>query len=319
MTPSSWVDDHMPEMLWAVLLTGVLERQHYLNCFRNIVVLCREWFKKDEVGEQRPKVELDQEPGHNSTVVVDHTKLAEVSAEQFDQFISIPISHPLGYAALRPLLLIDSLPGLERWKRALDVDPIDDDWKTLANANIGTLDHQSEKSTDIRWFKLILAIISGRMNYPQSMADDLKAIRLFPNRGDMRRVRPFIRSGEMILRRNPASPWVQALWAELLEKTVCVDPSREHEYSFVRTTIDPKNLYAVRYEVVQRFMQNLTSKRADARLDSGFGIVFYALAIVEEIGFHCVQTRIMGRLGLRALVEVNITLRYLVEKDSEEL
>lgn len=319
MTPSSWTDDHMPEMLWAVMLTGVLERQHYLNCFRNIAGLCREWFKKDEAGEQRPREELDEEAGFNSTVVVDHTKLAEVSDEQFDQFISIPLNYPLGYAALRPLLLIDSLPGLERWKRALDVDPIDYDWKTLANAIAGTLDHQSEKSTDIRWFKLILAMISGRMKFPQSMSDDLESIRLFPNRGDMHHVRPLIRSGEMVLRRNPPSFWLQALWLELLEKTVCVDPSREHEYTFVRTRIDPKNLYAARNEVVQRFMQNLTSKRADARLDSVFGIVFYALAIVEEIGLHRVHTRIMGRLGLRALVEANITLRYLVEKDSEEL
>src|SRR5262245_33921017 len=45
-TPSSWADDHMPEMLWAVFLTGVLERKDYLACFRSIAVLCRDWFKR---------------------------------------------------------------------------------------------------------------------------------------------------------------------------------------------------------------------------------------------------------------------------------
>lgn len=319
MTPTSWADDHMPEMLWAVLLTGVLERKHYLNLFRKIAVLSREWFIIDEAGETTPKVKLDEETGINSTVVVDHTKLAEINDEQFDQFISIPFRHPLGYAALRPLLLIDSLPGRERWRRALDVDPLNSDWETLASAIGGTLDHQSEKSTDIRWFKLILPSISGRMIFPISMVDEIEEIRFFPNRGDMRQVRPFIRASEMAIRRDPPSAWLQTFWNEMLEKTDCINPSKKDRNSFVETLIDPKTLYAVRYAVIQRFMQNMTSKRTDPRLDSGFGIVFYALAIVEEIGFHRVQTRIMGRLGLRALVEANITLRYLVEKDSEEL
>lgn len=319
MTPTSWANDHMPEMLWAVLLTGVLERQHYLDCFRNIAVLCREWFLINEAEGQSPRGELDEEAGPNSIVAIDHTKLAEISSEQFDQFISIPLSHPLGYAAFRPLLMIDSLPGLERWKRALDVDPTDDDWKTLASAIAGTLDHQSEKSTDIRWFKLILPSISGHMVYPISMIDEIEVLRLFPDRGDMRQVRPFIRAGEMTLRRNPPSAWLTSFWNELLEKTACVDPSREDKHSLVETTIDLKTLYAARYAVVQRFRCNMTSKRADPRLDSGFGLAFYALAIVEEIGLHRVQKRIMGRLGLRALVEANITLRYLVEKDNEEL
>ena len=315
LTPSSWADDHMPAMLWAVLLTGVLERNHYLSLLRRIAVLCREWFQKEETGEPKP----DEETGLNFTVVLDQTKLAELTDERFDQFVSILLVHPLGYAALRPLLLVESLPGLARWKRGLNVDPTDDDWKTLARAIAGVLDHQSEKSTDIRWFKLIVPIIAGRMFFPESVADDLEALRLFPDKGDMRRVRPFIRSGEMTLRRNPPSPWIQSFWAELLEKTGCVDPSREEEYSFVETTIDPKTLYATRHELVQRFLANLSAKRADARLDSAFGLVLYALAVVEEIGFHRVQTRIIGRLALRALVEANITLRYLAEKDREDL
>lgn len=318
MTPSSWADDRMPEMLWAVLLTGVLERGHYLALLREIAVLCRDWFKRDEA-EERKVGEPDEETGLNFTVVVDHTKLAEITDERFDQFVSIPLRHPLGYAALRPLLLVESLPGFERWKRRLDVEPVDDDWKTLAGAIAGVLDHQSEKSTDIRWFKLILPIISGRMFFPESMADDLEALRLFPDKGDMRRVRPFIRSGEMTLRRNPPSPWLQDFWSELLEKTGCVDPSPKDGYAFVETVIDPEPLYATRRQVIRRFLRNLSAKRADAPLDSAFGLVLYALAIVEEIGFHRVQTRIIGRLALRALVEANITLRYLAEKDSEEL
>lgn len=317
LNPSSWADDHMPEMLWAVLLTGVLSRKDYLNCFRRLAGLCREWFKKEELEERGP-ILPDKEVGLNFTIVADHTKLADVSDEQFNQFIAIPLRHPLGYAALRPLLLIESLPGLERWKKALNVEATPADWQTLGVAIARVLYHQSEASTDIRWFKVILPIISGRMFYPESMADHLEELRLFPEKGDMRRVRPSIRSNEMMIRRNPPTPWIQMFWAELLKKTRCIDPSPEG-YSFVETVINPKALYAARYEVIQRFGENLTAIRADARLDSAFGLALYAISIVEELGFHRIQVSIVGRFALRALVEANITLRYLAQRDDENL
>jgi hypothetical protein len=63
----------------------------------------------------------------------------------------------------------------------------------------------------------------------------------------------------------------------------------------------------------------MTAKRGSARLDSVCGLVLYALAIVEEILLHRIHTRIIGRLALRALVEANITLRYLIKHNREEL
>jgi len=79
------------------------------------------------------------------------------------------------------LLLLHSLPGCERWRHAIDVEPTDDDWHTLARAIAGVLDHQSEQSTDIRWFKLVLAVISGRMLFSTSMSEFVEELRLFPN------------------------------------------------------------------------------------------------------------------------------------------
>jgi len=46
--PTSWLDHHMPEMLWAVLLAGTLNRIQYLECFREIAAICREWFLNTE-------------------------------------------------------------------------------------------------------------------------------------------------------------------------------------------------------------------------------------------------------------------------------
>lgn len=294
MTPSSWLDHHMPEMLWAVLLASTLERRHYLNCFRKLATLCREWFKRadEERNESEPK--SDQGTGLDFTVIVDLTKLSEISDENFHSFISIPLSHPLGYAALRPLLLIDGIPGVERWRREISVEPTGDDWNTLARAVGRVLDHQSEASTDIRWFKVIVPIISGRMHYPQSAAERLEELRLFPDKGDMRQVRPHIRSTEMMMRRNPPTQWTNDFWGQALRDTGCIDPSEGQGYTFIDTSIDPDTLYAARDEVIERFMGSIKAERVDARLDSAFGLVLYAQSILEEIGMHRIHTRIIG-------------------------
>jgi len=315
MTPSSWADDHMPEMLWAVLLAGVLERRHYLNLLRKVAVRCRSWFIREE-SESVEKQVPDPETGLDFSIVVDQTKLAEVADEEFHDFISIPLAHPLGYAALRPILLIDDLPGIERWKREMDVEPDKSDWRTLALAIAKVLDHQSEASTDIRWFKVIIAIISGRMRFDVSFAERLEEIRLFPDRGDMTSVRPAIRSLEMTFRRSRPAGWIGKFWEQALRETGCVDPSEGQGYTFIETGIDPDALYAARDSVIERFRRNLRAERVDARLDSAFGLVLYALSVLEEIGMHRIHTRIVGAVALRCLVEVCITLRYLAHTDS---
>ena len=316
---SSWADDHMPEMLWAVMLTGVFERKAYLGCLRMVANRCKEWFKRDEAEPEETPNEQNKQPSPNHTIVVDQTTLAEISDEQFREFLAIPLQHPLGYAALRPLLLIESLPGRDRWIRELNVEPTDGDWESLAKAVAGVLDHQSEQSTDIRWFKLILTAISGHMFFHSKMSDRIEELRLFPDKGDMRSVRPFIRAGEMTLRRHPPSKWIEAFWDELMRKTRCIDPTKPEDHAFTDTTINPKTLYAARHDVIDRYFQHMTAKRVDARLDCSFGLILYGLSIIEEIGAHRAHTRIMGRLALRALTEISITLRYLIDKNSDEL
>ncbi|MCC6208541.1 MAG: hypothetical protein IT488_10375 [Gammaproteobacteria bacterium] len=315
MTTSSWSDHHMPEMLWAVLLAGALDRPHYLPLLRKIAIRCRSWFVRED-DESAEKQMPDPETGLNFSVVVDQTKLAEISDEEFHNFISIPLAHPLGYAALRPILLIDDLPGIARWKREIDVEPTGDDWNTLASAISRVLDHQSEASTDIRWFKVIIAIISGRMQFPTSFGERLEEFRLFPDKGDMRSVRPSIRAMEMTLRRSTPAGWIEKYWAQALRDTRCIDPSEGQGYTFVDTGIDPDSLYAARDRIIEKFRRNIRAERVDARLDSAFGLVLYALSILEEIGMHRIHTRIVGAVALRSLAEVCITLRSLASTDS---
>lgn len=306
-------------MLWAALLTEVFPRRDYLACFRAIVNTCVPWFGEYTGEAGKSGVPVDSE-GINYTLVLDHTKLSQLTDDQFATFVGVLIRHPLGYAALRPLLLLEALPDRERWRRALDVEPTFDDWQTLGLAVAATLDHQSEKSTDVRWLKLMLPIIAGRMQFHESMSERVQELLEFPDKGDMRSVRPSIRAGEISLRRTPPSAWIADFWAELLEKTSCIDPSTARDYVIDRKSeIDTKSLYRARRAVIARFLVNMSPKRTDPRLDSAFGLVLYAFSLNEEVAAHSIAHRVLGRLALRALVESNITLRYLAHRNSDEL
>jgi hypothetical protein len=323
MMPSSWRDDHAPEMLWAMLLTAAFPREHYLGCFREIASTAKPWFTKPESESEAanpeqanpsPK-ELDQPEG-----VLDHTRVSELSDEQFSALVDIPLRHPLGYAALRPLLLIESLPGLERWKQKLNVSATQADWQTLARAVINSLDHHSEQSTDVRWLKVIVPMISGRMIFHTKVSETAQNIFHFPNRGDMRSVRPSIRAMEMQFRRKPPSEWIGKYWQQLLESTGCVDPTSPDEYrNSERSRITAKNLISTRAAVINRFIDNLTPIRTDPRLDGAFGFVLYGLSLLEELATRELQQGVIARLVLRSLVETTITLRYLTKKDDPAL
>jgi hypothetical protein len=121
---------------------------------------------------------------------------------------------------------------------------------------------------------------------------------------------------EMTLRRSHPAEWIGKFWAQALRGTRCIDPSEGQVYTFIDTGIDPETLYAARESVIERFRRNIRAERVDARLDSAFGLVLYALSVLEEIGMHRIHTRIVGVVSLRSLAEVCITFRYLAHTDS---
>jgi hypothetical protein len=100
LNPISWMKDRLPEMLWACLVISVIPRHVALDLFREIAA----------IGFKFRDNEASAEWG------LTHSHLAELPEEILTQVIQIITRHPLGYACLRPLLLLDKLPGKERWK-----------------------------------------------------------------------------------------------------------------------------------------------------------------------------------------------------------
>lgn len=324
MALTSWIDDHMPEMLWAALIRHVFGQERFIACMREIISVASPWF---ETLEPDPAVKSNPPPAPPQggqiddfvdNKVLDQTGLVGLSDERFRVVLDVVRRHPLGPAALRPLLLIKSLPGIDRWTSELSMEPTEADWTTLAGAIAETLDHQSQASTDVRWLKVMFRIACGGLKFPRDMANQLREYIEYPDRGEQRSVRPRIRAIELMTRRRPPSVWVKDFWQECSE-TECIDPSERHDYTTSASTIDRASLYAARLNIVARFYEVRGSLRVDARLDGAFGLALYALSLADEVATNHSQSLVLGRLALRSLSEVVTTFGYLMSEDRPEL
>lgn len=316
---TSWQDDHLPAMLWAALLTQGLSREDYLACFREITKLCAPWFADD--GPLRHLADQPSDPEKLSfDAILDFDSIALVSDELFHSLFAVLTSPPRGSEALRPLLLVSSPPGIARWHRALQTEPMEQDGSQLAAAVARCLDHQSESSTDIRWLKVAVPIIAGRMRFGPGLEEHVREILEFPNRGDLRSVRPSIRAMEVSMRRHPAPPWVRDFWDECVRSTPCIDPTDlRSELKRPASALDPRNVFGCRQSLVARFFEVKSSERTDARLDATFGLVLYALSIITTLAATRSQETMLARLAIRALVEARITLAFLADRDDAKL
>jgi hypothetical protein len=257
-----------------------------------------------------------------------HSWFASASNEVFDRIFAAVLSDSTARELLRPLILVHCLPDASHWRRHLDEAKPETDGQILAHAVADNFDHQSEKATDVRWMKVMHDIVSGQMQFPTSMRDLLEDFRLYPDRGDMRSVRPHIRAMEMGLRSieiggkdlNIDAPPImgEAFWKEMKDKTDCILPR-----GFEPPTIPPKDLrddvFAVVQEVQHHFDQTIATTDVDPRHDGAFGLVLFASSYLMSLASFYGHDFPFSRIVLRSIVEAFITLEFLGTKDDPTL
>lgn len=304
----SWMNSGLAEMLWACLVITVIPRTEALEIFRAIASL--------------GLADRDQENSKKWSLT--HSCLANLPEDLFLKIINLILKHPCGYMALRPLLLIESLPNKEKWENALDVEPQLEDWETLSKAVVHTLDHQSQESTDIRWLTVIFKAALGQLYLLPEMKEKARCIVEYPYHGDIQNVSSFIRATEIVIRSKLEETfeknWNESFWTECLKKTNCIS---EHPKHPLPTEIDPKKFTAIlsdlHIKIHEHWIKTLSTTAIDARHDAVFGFCFYALALLLEIILGKNGCGIAGRLILRTLVECRISLAYLLFKADPDI
>jgi len=319
----SWSDECIPNIIWACVLSANLERSDCLQIFREVVIDARERLTKDE---------------YNNSFIT-HNYLSLLSEEQFDKIFCRLLKKEEAKRLLSSLLLIESLPDLHHWRRHLQNPLPEEHFPVLAKAVNDCFFHQSQEATDVRWLKIMYFIVCGKMHFPTTFSDKLEEMRLYPEKGDMRSVRPTIRSLEMSVR-----PWEfgeevgfeklregvglakkkdippkhnQLFWDELYRKTKCIyldeiePPSRPEDCQNEAIDIYDK--------LISHFHNTLKNTSVDPRHDASFGLALYALSLYMVVSSGCAHSSPEGRLVLRTIMEAFVILHYLRHTDNPSI
>jgi hypothetical protein len=298
MQTSSWMNDRLPEMLWATLVTASTTRDSALDHFRRILHF---------IGTHERKEEL-----HDLT----HSGIAKLDKALHTELIGFIVETTRLDSPFKSLCLFQNLPAREAWKQAIgDFEP---DTEDLMQAVGSCLWHQSQEATDCRWLRLMALVIAGKFRVPSEMAKEWLG---YPNEGDQRSVRPGIRAAEMA--HNPLAPpdlsWPNAFWAEAWQHTPCILLSRHRDPEQVKTSLTRQAIQVFRSHLTDHWNRTHSTTTIDPRHDAVFGMTFYGLRILEEMLGIGIGTSILGRLGLRTLLEIRINLQYLITTDSPDL
>lgn len=299
---NSWVNDRLPEMIWAVLLVTHLTREQALEVFRRII---NYWYEQPE--KLRPK---------DLTM----SDLGEIKTEELEKFLKFLFHDEFVQGVLKSLILFKDLPGKEQWENAINDEPRVELWTMLAEAVAKALDHQSQEATDCRWVRVCYQVVIGRMYLPTE--ELFNEIIKYPNYGEMTKVRPSIRASEMglnITQDEKNITWPQNFWDQCLHDTPCRDWFAGETSIEVSVDTTKERVSETTQKLVEHCFLTQSKSSVDAKHDAVFGIALYCLSIVEELLFFGNSRSTLGRMGLRSIVECYITLAYLCAKDDSEL
>lgn len=302
---SSWMNSRMPEMLWAVLAISTLERMEAIEFFRSFT---DNLYKIPK--EKRPKDLF-------------LTDLADIAAEDLERALIASFRDvPRAAKALSPLLLFPELPGRGVWEKVLPSANAESAME-LAAAVSRNLGHQSQEATDCRWIRVAYQVICEQLIFTGETMHNIREILEYPNYGGMRMVQPSIRASEISISQMKAitgsskedAAWISHFWEVGFEVTPCIIPDREVITEDVDSNQVFSNLSKIQEEVSQGFIDTATMTSVDARHDGAFGLLLYAIETAKEISHPVVHNGVLGRLGLRTIVEIYITLSYLIKAD----
>lgn len=311
MVLKSWGNDRLPEMIWAALLINNLPREKALNMLRKISLDLGSEAKLMNRKNERPNVTLSH--------------LLRFPQDKVKNILSEALAEEGAKEALRPLLIFPQLPGRDLWESVIGENTTTkEDIKTLEKAVLGALSHQSELATDCRWVKTLFLITSGHISFPSAMEERLNEVLNYPNQGDLRSIRPFIRATEgttdMLEEGETPSNWPDIFWDHCFSQFPCYEKLAENFIEDKEALEKRVNDFAGEWDtVVENYFLTIETTSTNPKHDTIFGMVLYGADLVASVMIGGTRSTGSARIILRVLAECLITLKYLTDKDDPKL
>jgi hypothetical protein len=316
MSTSSWIDDRLPDMLWAALFTASFSREEYLKRFEKIVNCAVDL------------VDLSDEEWREKPLLVTLSGIGQISEENQEKIIQAIAEDKKAIEALTPLLFFDNLPAREQWVKILNISPNPEDTHKLVEAIADCYFHQSQKATDCRWVKVLYMTKSGYILFSQKVCDTPRLIIDYPSHTEkqLRQSRPTVRSMEIgTAIRSTQSKWPEQFWQECYEKSPCAPKQITKEEieklypSKAKLSEYRQKIEEINHDLTNHFWNTEADSKKDPKHEVAFGLALYSADLaVTGILLGAGKTS-LGRLVLRTLVECLISLKYLVKNDDPEL
>ena len=157
---TSWMNDRLPEMLWAALIFASTERRQAFREFERILSFV--------AGHDR-KAEL------KSLTI---SNFADLDPELRREVIEVITANPTTSRALATLLLFEGLPARTEWEAHLLNHEANLDLLMSAVGNI--LFQQSPGATDCRWVWVTGMAAAGQMNVHPDLTDYVERMDKYP-------------------------------------------------------------------------------------------------------------------------------------------
>ena len=299
VTSNSWLDEGFPESLWVALLLTYFDRE---QIFPHQFIRISKFLK------------ALQHDSHESFPDLSHSAISRMPEGIAQKIVNCICDKPETQFAISPVLFFESLPGRKYWNRAISERASKaESTDMLLATGVACHHHQTLTSTDCRWLSVFFYIFAGKLHMPQEIREKVTRYAANPDNA----LGAIIRAMEMPIRQT-GNDWGDNFWKECLDKLPCIEMNTNNNLPPVLGT--SKDIVS---KVAVRLRAHCDATRAQAymnvRHDAVFGSAMYAIRILEELLRVSNCTGVLGRLGLRTILEVCITLRHLAKKDSEEL
>ena len=298
---TSWMNDRLPEMLWAALIFASTERRQAFREFGRIF---------DFVAHHERKTELK---------FLTLSNFGDLDVELRKELIEVITANPTTSRALSTLLMFDGLPAKSEWEACL---PSDNESLPLLMTAVGeTLFQQSPGATDCRWVFVTGVAATGQMSVDPSLRDYVERMTKYPElepgapEGASVRATEGGLAGFML----PKLEWPEIFWREAWEKSPCFKLATPSPNEQVQPSTTQQAINDLIESLERHWNQTHSTTAVDAKHDAVFGMAFYVLRILTEMMGIGISNGILSRVGLRTIFEIRINLKHLTDKSDSEL
>lgn len=300
LKPTSWTKERMPEYLWLGLILQYYGRK--VGFEKSFQILYE--ISKSVMSLSHPRLSMILNLPYN-----DQKKVYDIICSVIDNRVISPLTilykkkaHPL----FNEYFFIPQLR-------------VEDRIKILSAAIKICSPSQSFEATDLRFLALSLMLFNGQLHFPKDVGNIFQEYpRTDHEDKKMRVYRPTVRSTEGMIVGIGFVENIQfylKFWRDIGMITPCnpmvikFDENPENYNEFIS---DCRRV--LEYVLVTNKEKSLS----DDKFDVIIGSINYALKIFIEIDNKSLGNSILGRHGIRTIIEIYIILKYLLKKEPEK-